>query len=142
MYSQQSDLETRISATTLARLCNDDNTDLTKADYETVKGLIARADAMIDAKVSEIYQTPLVTPIDLVVKNISVDLSIYFAYQRQSTGVDMPKSWDDTYKQAMATLDDIADEVIQLSQAQKIVSPEAVIVSPPAKFSHERLENF
>ena len=143
-YSTQSDLETRITAVNLARLCNDDLSNPTKADYGVVTALIARADAMIDAKVSQVYVVPLSTPIDVIIKSISIDLACYYAMQRKFSDLEMPKDWSAVYTDAMNNLNDIADEQLFLNSAQKIASPESAIVAPCEKFnSHGRiLENY
>lgn len=131
-YSSQSDLEARISPKILASLTND--TPNTNApDPQVLAALIEDADSTIDSMVGQVYPVPLAF-VGTLVKQISAQLAIYKAYQRRSTEVAMPASWDMTYKTAMKQLQDIADLKLNLDNVTEIDSPEAEMVSNPQQF--------
>lgn len=145
-YSTQTDLENRLSPATLAALTDDTNGTTTSSAIVTA--LIARADALIDAKIAADYTTPITSP-PTIINAISVDLACFYAMQRRYTEQAMPPDWTQTYKNAIAILDDVASGKLTLagvptpstdsSKEAEVIAPDRIVAfndstSPWSKF--------
>jgi len=128
-YSVQADIEARLGVKSVIGLSND-TPNATTVDAALIVKLIARADGIIDAQVKQVYAVPL-SPVAEVIKGISVDLTCFFLLQRRYSGTDIPSDWQQTYKDAIQILKDIADLKVSLPNISAVASPEAAIVAPP-----------
>lgn len=138
-YCTQADLELRISKSVLAQLTND-SANATAADSSVVSALIARADNFIDAYISQVYAVPLST-VPVAVKNISIDLSCFYAMQRRPANFAMPKAWEYVELNARKFLQQIADENIRMDGTTAVVSKEADVVAPTQTVNFEDPES-
>lgn len=108
-YCTQSDLETRIGKQVLGQLTNDNGGN--EADADVVNAIIERADRFIDNKISNVYDVPFgadstsATTTPAIVKQLSIDLSCYYAMQRRPLEFKIPDTWEQIYKDAMEELD-------------------------------------
>jgi phage gp36-like protein len=127
-YSLYTDIQDALKTTSLVQLSNDTLGSST-VDTTLVENIIARADAIIDGELHEVYETPLTT-VPEVIKGISVDYACYFLLQRVFAEMPVPTDWADRYKDAKQRLSDIADLKIALPDAILIESAEAAIVAP------------
>ena len=131
MYCTQTDLESRLSPTVLAQLTND-TVGVNTADAGVVNFLIAKAQAVIDSYVADVYVVPL-DPVPATINSAATDLACYFAYERRSHTIAMPPSFIEDYKNAIAYLEKLASQTLTLDSATQVNSPQAQIVSnPPA----------
>lgn len=89
-----------------------------------VTALILKADTKIDSLAGQVYTVPFTTVPDII-KNISIDLSCYYALQRRPINVPMPKEWQDAYDKAMQTLEDISNMLVRMPDTATIASKEA-----------------
>lgn len=89
--------------------------DDAKIGDELVEEKIASADSIIDAKISDVYTTPLATPPDIIVE-ISTQIAKGFLYAREygEESQDTDKGWKGILEFWMQLLDDIVDQKIKL----------------------------
>jgi len=107
-YCVQADIEKLLPSADLVQLADDDEDGT--ADAAVIAEAIATVDGDIDAYLQERYELPLSSTPE-VVKNISVDLAIYYLYSRRS--IDDPVRTA-RHNSAMKKLRDIADGKISL----------------------------
>jgi phage gp36-like protein len=131
-YCAQSDIEARIDRKTLASLTND-TPNATSPDLSVLTTIIEDADSRIDSDLGQSYDIPL-SYVGSMTKQISAILTIYYAYQRRSTVMEIPKSWSDRYEKALVILQQIASLKMTLDGVTTISSKEADIVSPDKVF--------
>jgi phage gp36-like protein len=93
-----------------------------------VTALIAKADTKIDSLAGQVYTVPFTTVPDLI-KNISIDLSCYFALQRRPINVPMPDEWQKAYDDAIQILEDISNMLVKMPTSATIASAEADMVT-------------
>lgn len=75
MYCSQTDIENLIGGPVrLAELAND-TASSSSADAAVVAAIIAQGDAMIDAKIGQVYQTPVLVPVSGTVSSSSVTIT-------------------------------------------------------------------
>ncbi len=110
-YSTLTDIEKSLPQDIIIQLTDDDNIGI--VNQGVVDEAIAWADDVIDNHVRGKYPVPL-NPVPDMVKKISVDLSIYFLYNRRFE-TDIPDGILVRYKNAMALLDKIQKGQIQLN---------------------------
>jgi phage gp36-like protein len=89
-----------------------------------ITALIARADNCIEAYAGQVYTVPFPTTPDIV-KEISIDLACYYAFQRRPLNMEMPKEWEDIYKSAMDKLEKISNMLLRLPATATIASAES-----------------
>lgn len=104
MYCAVDDLITAIGEQTVVELSND-NEEATEIDDEVAGGHILKADNLIDGYLREKYALPLTT-VSNIIKDISIDLAVYFLYTRRSDH-GVPEEVKDKYKDRIALLKDI-----------------------------------
>lgn len=136
-YCSQTDLEYRIGTTRLAELTND-TANATTPNSTIVSAMISRADRLIDSLAGQVYTVPFVigtncTTIPEVIRQLSIDLSIYFCMSRRFAQMEIPKDWQEIYKQAMEKLQGISNLLIFLDGSPTILSAEGDIVAPTQK---------
>lgn len=91
-----------------------------------VAAVIANADTLIDAKLGMVYTVPFTT-VPSIIRDLSVDIACYTAFQRRSLNQDMPKMWQKIYDDAMKMLDSIAEMTIRLPDTATVASASAAI---------------
>jgi phage gp36-like protein len=132
-YCSQSDLEARIGVLQLAQLTND-TAGATIADAVVVQALIEKSDREIDSKAGQVYTTPFMIPtnctsIPSLIKQISIDYSIYYCFNRRFSTLEVPKQWIEIYKSAQEKLDDVSNLLVQLDGDPTLFSVEADMVA-------------
>lgn len=82
---------------------------------DVIEEKIASADSIIDAKIGDVYTTPLATPPDIIVE-ISTQIAKGFLYAREygEESQDTDKGWKGILEFWMQLLDDIVDQKIKL----------------------------
>lgn len=133
-YCTQNDLEQRIGIRQLAELTND-TAGATTADSVVVQAIIEKSDREIDGKAGQVYTTPFTIPtnctsIPSLIKQISIDYSIYYCFLRRFSTLEVPKQWIEVYKSAQQKLDDISNLLLQLDGSPTLFSAEANVVAP------------
>lgn len=130
-YSTLADLVARIGSTTLGQLTNDAGGN--DPDANVVNALILRADTFIDNALSSVYDVPFgassasATTTPAVVKQLSIDLSCYYAMQRRPLEYTISDTWEKIYKDAMEaiqrleSMDDVLNDATPNNTAIKIV---------------------
>lgn len=103
-YATYSDLTQVIPEETIIQLTDDELTDAARTDR--VIRAIERACALIDSYIGRRYTIPLVT-VPPLVRDIAVDLAIYYIYQR-SLDDQVAESIRNRYTDSVAQLDRIA----------------------------------
>jgi phage gp36-like protein len=134
-YCAQTDLENRISRLQLAQLTAD-TANPTQPDSNVVAAIIDKADREIDSKAGQVFVVPFVVPdncttIPSLIRQISIDFSIYYCFLRRYSEIEVPKQWIDLYKDAKDKLEDVSNMMVQLDGEPTEVSEEADIVSKP-----------
>lgn len=127
-YCLYTDMEARLGTLRCAELTND-TSGATTTDQTVAGALITRADTLIDAKMTGYYATPF-SSVPKLIKQISIDIACYYAFMRRFVGMEMPKEWEATYKQALILLDDISNGKITLDTSPTVASAESAIVAP------------
>ena len=110
-YSTLTDIEKSLPQDIIIQLTDDTNSGL--VDSSVVDEAIAWADDVIDNHVRGKYPVPL-NPVPDIIKKISVDLSIYFLYNRRFE-TDIPDGILTRFKNTMAMLDKIQKGQILLA---------------------------
>lgn len=89
--------------------------DDAKVSDDVVEEKIASADSIIDAKIGDVYTTPLATPPDIIVE-ISIQIAKGFLYAREygEESQNTDKGWKGILEFWMALLDDIVAQKIKL----------------------------
>lgn len=89
-----------------------------------ITALIAKADTKIDSLAGQVYTVPFTTVPDII-KNISIDLTCYYAFQRRPINMEMPKEWQAAHDNAIQILEDISNMLIYLPTTAVIASAES-----------------
>jgi len=110
MYCVLSDILSAVPDSEIARLTDDVQGKTINEDI--VNDSITKADELINGYLRSRYDVPLTTPPALV-KDLSVDLAIYFLYQRRFR-TKMPEGMDNQYKAAIKTLEQTQKGFINL----------------------------
>ncbi len=111
MYCILSDILPTVSEAEIARLTDDENGRV--INESVVNEAISKGDELINGYLrSRINVLPLSSPPQLV-KNISVDLAVYYLYQRRYR-TNMPESIENQYKTTIKTLEQIQKGLINL----------------------------
>lgn len=144
-YCTQADLEARIGADVLGQLTNDSATDPQNAqvDANVVLALILKADTFINNSLSAVYDVPFgatstsATSTPALVKQMSIDLSCYFAMQRRPAVYKITDDWNNVYDAVLKQLDRLESKDDALNDATFIsTSPSItnVTTDPQANF--------
>jgi len=117
-YCNQQDLENRISARTLAELTNDNigggSIEAPPVDSGVVNSLILKANTFIDNALNGIYDVPFTTgshsseTTPALIKQIAIDLSCYYAFQRREAENKMTDEWKRIYQDCIDILNRLA----------------------------------
>jgi len=139
-YCVQADIEKLLPAADLIQLADDDEDGT--ADAAVIAEAIATADGDIDGYLQERYTLPLSSTPEIV-KNISVDLSIYNLYSRRD--IDNPvRTARNTA--ALKKLTDIAKGVISLGlttpESETGGSIQSTTEDTDRIFDSDTMENF
>lgn len=110
MYCTIDDILKYHSEASLIQL-SDDTDAQAEINKTVVNGAISDAAEFIDGFLRSRYALPFVTAPKLLVK-LAVDVSIYYLHQRR--GVEMPKTIDDAYKNAVKTLEQIQKGLLNI----------------------------
>jgi phage gp36-like protein len=137
LYCTQGDLENRIGVLQLAQLTND-TANPTTADTTVVAAIITKVCTEIDAKAGQVYVVPFIVPdncvsIPKIIKEIAIELSIYYCFARRFSEVGVPKVWADIYTEITKVdgkLDGISNMLVPLDGSPSLLSAEADIVAP------------
>jgi len=142
-YSNDSDLLKEYSNAELARLTGDSSgvtVDLVRTAYAR-----SAADSLIDAFLYGSYITPLVSPIDELIKAISISLTISNLYDYANKKSSVPPTIVNRRNRALEQLSKVSKFEIALSYATRS-SPSASIVSNRKDksriFDESQLNNF
>lgn len=110
-YSTVDDLKKKIPEATLIQLT--DTTSSGVIDNATVERAIRDSDAMIDAYVSRVYQTPL-APVPMVIADLSATIAIANLHRFRS--LDEP-AWSGAFDSAVLLLSKVSEGVVTLEGA-------------------------
>lgn len=110
MYCALSDIRSTLSEAEIARLTDDTNGKIVNEDI--VNESISKSDELINGYLRGRYTIPLDIVPDLV-KNLSVDLALYYLYQRRFR-TKMPESIETQYRATIKTLEQIQRGYINL----------------------------
>lgn len=124
-YCSQTDVERRISTLTLAQLTSD-TANSTTPNATIVDAILGRVDALIDARVGQVYTVPFTTVPDII-KRLAVDLACYEVFQRRPINMAMPRDWQTAYENAMKELEAISNQERLLPTTATVASQEADI---------------
>lgn len=119
-YSTQSDLLKKLDAEATLISLTDDADPPAAVDADVVTRAISAADALIDSYVGKRYATPLSTTPDIV-RDCSVDLAIYYLYERSRFGV--PEDRRRAYEDRVAWLKAVAKSEATLGALDPDGSP-------------------
>lgn len=142
-YSTQTDLLNQLTEAELIQLTDDSSAGT--VDAAKVTAAIARADGVIDAYAGGRATLPLL--VSEQVKQLSVDLAIYFLEQRRRRVRDQTEK---TYERGIAFLRDVAVGKAALDQPTKTQATELDVKTPdrdpasgePLRFGKENLEDY
>jgi phage gp36-like protein len=126
-YCTQQNLEDRIGKQTLAEL-TEDTANPTEPDVSVCGILIGRACALIDSYAGRVYTVPFTT-IPTIIRDLAIDLSCYYAFQRRPTQMGMPVMWDAHYKDAIKLLDEISQQLYRVGTGFVVESAQSSIVT-------------
>jgi phage gp36-like protein len=102
-YSTLAEIKLAIPKSDLVSLTDDERSgDVVTARVDEA---IAKADNLIDSYLRGKHTLPLTAPVDDVVRGLSVDLAVYYLYQRRHRH-DMPDSIMESKSDAMKLLKD------------------------------------
>nr|BDD46394.1 hypothetical protein 12 [bacterium] len=110
MYCALSDIVSVVPESEIARLTDD--TSGRTLNENVVNEAISKGDELINGYLRSRYDVPL-TSAPLLVRNISVDLAVYFLYQRRYRA-NMPESVENQYKTSVKTLGEIQKGFVNL----------------------------
>lgn len=128
-YCTQSDIEARIPRARLAELTNDiANSDA--PDSGVLSALVSRAQTIIDGKAGQVYTVPF-TAVPDVIKEIAIDIVCFYCFQRRITNIEMPKSVEASYADALSRLEAVSNMLLKLPTSATIASAEADVVATP-----------
>lgn len=94
-----------------------------------VAALIAKADAIIDGMLAQVYDVPMTGTIDPIIVGLSSDLASVYAMERRFATMELPKQWKDVYNRSMTLLQQIGDLEVEINATRPVTSPEADIHS-------------
>lgn len=117
-YSSLADLVERLPEQALIQLTDDTGVGL--VDSAKTAAAIARADQEIDTWCGARYQVPFATPPAILVA-LSAELAIYYLHGR--TQAEIPESWRDAHKNALALLRAISEGKVSLGEAPAAQAP-------------------
>jgi phage gp36-like protein len=124
-YCTFTDLERKISRTTLAQLTSD-TANPTIGSAVVVESILANVDATINALAGQVYTVPFTTIPDII-KRIEIDLACYEVMQRRPVNMDMPKEWQTARDAAMKQLEAISNMLLYLPDTATVASAESAI---------------
>lgn len=122
-YCEMEDITLRIPASFVSSLANDAGGD--EPDMATVERAIADADSLINAHVRSRYQVPFTTVPELI-KRLSVDLSVYYLYQRKYDN-DMPEPVRFRYTDAIRLLTSIGNGAMHIEDLPDGAAPVPIV---------------
>ncbi len=131
-YCAMEDITLRIPASFVSSLANDAGGD--EPDMATVDRAIADADSLINAHVRSRYEVPF-DPAPELIKRISVDLSVYYLYQRKYDS-EMPEPVRFRYTDAMRLLASISTGTVHIEDL-----PNGQQAVPTVSKSNKRAED-
>jgi len=110
-------------------------TDASLPDSAIVAAMIEKADREIDAYAGQVWSVPFVvgsncTFIPSIIKQISIDFSVYNCFLRRFSSMEVPKQWIQLQKDACTRLEAISNQELQLDGLAQVSSDEADIVAP------------
>lgn len=112
-YCTLDDLKEQIPETSLIDLSDDDGDGA--IDESVTTRAISDADAEIDGYCQNRYTLPF-DPVPVLIRKISVDVALYNLYTRP--GRVVPEERKDRYTRAIAMLNDIAKDIIDLGVSE------------------------
>ncbi len=113
MYCTLTDIKAHIPEDNLIQLTDDENLGI--VNQTRIDEAISYADEMIDGYLRGRYTLPL-SPVPGLIKKLSVDISIYYTYQRRLELI-MPEAMENRYKNAVKILEQIQAGKISLGTA-------------------------
>ena len=139
-YCNQTDIEYRLSTTTVAQLGND-TANATTPDANVIEQLLANVDATIDALAGQVYTVPFVTT-PAIIKRIAIDLACFELFQRRPVNMDMPKPIQVARDAAMKQLEAISNMLLRLPDTATIASAESsMVASNSARIDFNDVDN-
>ncbi len=154
-YSAQTDIETRISASVIISLTDDEklattattvtaaivlNSDITAR----ITAAIADADAEIDSYIRKQYTVPL-SSTPQQIKRISVDLATYFLHTRRRSEMGIPEDVFAIRRDAIAYLKGVNTGHVDLGISPPPAASAAVVAETDSEdqaFTVDTLKNF
>jgi phage gp36-like protein len=105
------------------------------ADSSVISAIIEKADREIDSKAGQVWTVPFTVPtnctaIPSLIKQISIDMSIYYCFMRRFSETEVPKQWQDLYAKALQKLDDVSNMLVALDGNPTVLSQEAYMAPP------------
>ena len=114
-------------------------------DSTIVSAMIAKADAEIDSIAGQVWVTPFIpglpTPgancvtLPNAIKQISIDMSLYFCFLRRYSSSDVSKEWVKVYGDAKDKLQKIGDLESKLDGSPTMLRPEIKVSFSPKMFT-------
>lgn len=111
-YCSQTDVERRITTPLLAMLTSETAND-TAVNTTIAQYLITMACGTIDSYLGDVYTTPFTT-VPTIIKNLAIDLTCVYAFQRKPDNFPMPEAWKNVYTNALKTLQSITEGTIDI----------------------------
>ncbi len=139
-YITLDDLKKAIPEESIRQLTDDE--DVGSINEDRVTDAIAAAQGELDGYLQERYTVPL-DPVPDLIKRLTVDIAIYNLCGRQ--GLDIPEARTDRYRNAVKTLEKIANGTISLGVTPSVAETNAGTVSFTSNtrvFTKTTLENF
>ena len=126
-YCSQSDIEAEIQPSDLIALTDDLGTGT--VNNTILNQIIQNASDYLDGKISNIYATPI-NPVPSVVKDMCIRITCYRLYRRRLAPGEK-NNFDDDFKDAMTTLNQINNGEFHLSAAPARIFPQGAVVTEP-----------
>lgn len=139
-YCTLADLTARISEASLIQLSDEQGQGL--VDTAKTDSAIARAGQEIDTWCGSRYQVPFADP-PAILAALAAELAIYYLYGR--TQDEIPETWRDAHKNALALLRAIAEGKVSLGEAPQAEAPAAAgprVSAPGRVIDRDRLSGF
>jgi phage gp36-like protein len=110
-------------------------TDASMPDPTIVTGILTKVDREIDSKAGQVYTVPFIVPtnctsIPSLIKQIAIELAIYYCFSRRYSEVGVSQQWTDIYKADCQKLEDVSNLLVFLDGNPTLASAEANIVAP------------
>jgi len=112
-YCAYADIKKNLPEETLVQLTDDEGVGT--ANQARISEAIAQADAEINSYLGIKYTVPFTAPIPDIVKQLSVNMSIYHLYSRRME--EIPKTRVDRYNNSLRILEKIAAGLISIGAA-------------------------